>query len=115
MSIEDTKCSKRIFDVRKQLRLSQSAIATALNIPLRSYQNYERGEREAPITLIRSLYEKFNICPLWIITGIGNMHIMTEKHIQWLRENAETIKAYNEFVAIHGTYNDAIKDTVKKV
>lgn len=72
---EDLTCSGRILAVRERLGLSQSAFAAELNLAYRSYQNYERGDREAPIALIKALFEKFNINPLWLIAGKSTMHI----------------------------------------
>ncbi len=72
-NIEDISCHARISDVRSHLGLSQADLAARLGLPLRSYQNYERGEREAPTSLVRGLYELFRVSPIWLLTGQGAM------------------------------------------
>lgn len=64
---------ERLVAVRGHLHLSQSEMAEKIGISLRAYQNYERGEREAPVILVRAFYERFNVSPIWLLTGQGNM------------------------------------------
>ncbi|MBS3955448.1 MAG: type II toxin-antitoxin system CcdA family antitoxin [Methylomicrobium sp.] len=35
--------------------------------------------------------------------------LRTEQRAQWLRENADAIKAYNEFVESNGTFSDSVR------
>lgn len=62
---------RRLFSVRARASLSQTAFAEALGVSPRAYQNYERGEREIPALLIRSLYLQYAIDPIWLLTGEG--------------------------------------------
>ncbi len=35
--------------------------------------------------------------------------LRTEQRTQWLRDNANAIKAYNQFVEINGTFSDSVR------
>lgn len=35
--------------------------------------------------------------------------LRAEQRAQWLRENAEAIKAYNQFVESNGTFSDSVR------
>jgi len=35
--------------------------------------------------------------------------LRTEERAQWLRENADAIKAYNQFVESQGTFSDSVR------
>ncbi len=35
--------------------------------------------------------------------------LRSEQRAQWLRENADAIKAYNEFVETNGTFSDSVR------
>jgi antitoxin CcdA len=35
--------------------------------------------------------------------------LRTEQRAQWLRENAEAIQAYNQFVETNGTFSDSVR------
>lgn len=35
--------------------------------------------------------------------------IRSEQRAEWLRENAKSIKAYNEFVETNGTFSDGVR------
>lgn len=62
---------RRLGAARDRVRLSQNEFAERLGISPRAYQNYERGEREVPATVLRLLYEAFGIDPLWVLIGPG--------------------------------------------
>lgn len=60
---------QRLTKVRLASGLTQAEFADKLGLSLRAYANYERGEREMPTALFRSLTETFRIDPLWLLTG----------------------------------------------
>ena len=62
---------RRLMAVRVASGLTQADFADKLGLSLRAYANYERGEREMPTALFRSLCETFRIDPLWQLTGPG--------------------------------------------
>ncbi|WP_288829464.1 helix-turn-helix transcriptional regulator [uncultured Paraburkholderia sp.] len=68
-----TGYSHRLALVREHLELSQEKMAGRLGASLRAYANYERGERAIPIELVRALYEKCAVDPVWLLTGEGGM------------------------------------------
>ncbi|MDP4529080.1 type II toxin-antitoxin system CcdA family antitoxin [Alkalimonas delamerensis] len=35
--------------------------------------------------------------------------VRNEQRAQWLRENADAIQAYNQFVAANGTFSDSVR------
>ncbi|WP_244973312.1 helix-turn-helix domain-containing protein [Paraburkholderia rhynchosiae] len=59
--------------MREHLGLSQDKMARQLGLSLRAYANYERGERAIPIELLRGLYERFSVDPVWLLSGDGSM------------------------------------------
>ncbi|REG58599.1 transcriptional regulator with XRE-family HTH domain [Paraburkholderia sp. BL6669N2] len=64
---------QRVAQVREHLGLSQDKMARQLGLSLRAYANYERGDRAIPIELLRGLYERFSVDPVWLMSGDGNM------------------------------------------
>lgn len=62
---------RRLAAARERVRLSQNEFAERMGISPRAYQNYERGEREVPATVLRLLYESFGVDPLWVLIGPG--------------------------------------------
>lgn len=70
--IADNWCASvggRLASIRKELGLSQNEFAAQVGASLRAYQNYERGESEVSAAVIRALYSKFRIRPVWILEG----------------------------------------------
>lgn len=78
-SLSDDKLNaeigRRLVSVRNASDLAQNAFAERLGVSPRAYQNWERGEREIPAALLRSLYEEFAIDPLWMLMGPGDKPI----------------------------------------
>ena len=62
---------RRLAGVREHNRLRQTEFAERIGLSPRAYQNYERGEREIPAIVLRTLYEVFGVDPLWVLTGPG--------------------------------------------
>ena len=71
MAIDDVKKSlgRRLADIRSRLGLSQTELAGELGVSPRSYQSYERGERDAPTASLIELCQKFDIDPTWLLLG----------------------------------------------
>lgn len=57
---------------RELLKLSQAAMATQLRMPLRTYQDYERGHR-APGAEAMEAFARAGIDTNWLLTGEGPM------------------------------------------
>ena len=69
----------RVGKIRERFSLSQTEMAERVGLSLRAYQNYERGEREVPVALVRALYAEFRVDPVWLLTGSGSMIISEEQ------------------------------------
>lgn len=72
-TIERFEYHERVLTIRNYFSLSQNEMAEKIDLSLRAYQNYERGEREIPVALVRALYEEFKVDPVWLLTGSGSM------------------------------------------
>lgn len=60
---------QRLSAVRSVSGLSQLEFAERLEVSGRAYAGYERGEREIPVALFRSLAERQGVDPLWMLLG----------------------------------------------
>lgn len=67
----DSAIGRRIAAIRAASGLSQNDFAESLGLSPRAYGNYERGEREVPVALFKTLYELHSIDPVWLLTGPG--------------------------------------------
>ena len=76
---ESIQCHERVGKIRERFPLSQTEMAERVGISLRAYQNYERGEREIPVALVRAFYTEFRVDPVWLLTGSGSMIISEEQ------------------------------------
>ncbi|MGU3398269.1 helix-turn-helix domain-containing protein [Brucellaceae bacterium D45D] len=63
---------RRLGKIRKDSGLRQIPFAEALGVSQSAYNTYEKGSREIPAKMLRLLYLKFNVNPIWILTGEGN-------------------------------------------
>lgn len=66
---ENAIIGRRLVAIRAASGLTQFEFADKLGLSPRAYANYERGEREVPTALFKSLCENFRIDPLWLLTG----------------------------------------------
>lgn len=78
-TIENHSYHARVGQIRERFALSQTEMAERVGLSLRAYQNYERGEREVPVALVRALYAEFRVNPVWLLTGSGSMIISEEQ------------------------------------
>ena len=68
---ENILIGERLAAARELQQLSQVDFAEQLGLSPRAYQNYERGERELPSTVLTALHAVFGIDPLWVLIGQG--------------------------------------------
>lgn len=61
----------RLAAVRERAGLSQDAFGAALGISGRSYANYERGERETPVSVLAAVRDTFQVTLEWLASGPG--------------------------------------------
>lgn len=66
---------QRFKEVRKSLKMTQTAFGNQLGKGLRAIQHYEAGERCIDNSIILLLKEKFNVNTDWLINGNGSMFI----------------------------------------
>ncbi len=59
----------RLASLRSAAGLSQAEFAASLGLSLRAYADWERGSREAPLALYRSLLDRYGTDPAWLLTG----------------------------------------------
>lgn len=71
----------RLVAAREAQRLSQVEFAERLGISPRAYQNYERGEREMPTTVLTALHAEFGIDPLWVLVGPRKLTASTKPDV----------------------------------
>lgn len=64
---ENALMGSRLADVRARTRLSQGQFAERIDVSPRAYQNYERGEREAPASVMRRVSETYGVSLSWLL------------------------------------------------
>ncbi|MBK6026838.1 transcriptional regulator with XRE-family HTH domain [Brevundimonas nasdae] len=64
------RLGRRLFSLRtRALQKTQLEMAEVLRIAPRTYQNYERGEREIASSTVRDLHQHFAVDPIWLLQG----------------------------------------------
>lgn len=63
--------SDRLYEIRKELELTQANFASELQVSSRAYASYESGERDLPIQAILILFYKFDVDCTWLLSGLG--------------------------------------------
>ena len=69
---------ERLARVRDLAGLNQTQFAESLGLSMRAYANYERGEREAPLAVLRAVYEVYQVDPVWLIGGYEEQPVVGE-------------------------------------
>ncbi|MGQ0621690.1 MAG: helix-turn-helix domain-containing protein [Panacagrimonas sp.] len=59
--------------LRKRLGKNQAQMAGLLDVSLRGYQNYERGDREIPVVALERAQDSAGVNPHWVLDGAGEM------------------------------------------
>ncbi len=65
-------CKSRIKKLRYQNHLSQKDVAVAIQIPPRTYSDYETGSAKVPLDILIRLARYYDV-DLNYITGISNL------------------------------------------
>ncbi|GAA0196357.1 transcriptional regulator with XRE-family HTH domain [Brevundimonas nasdae] len=66
---DNRRLGQRLASLRTRLGKTQIEMAQALNVAPRTYQNYERGEREIAASSVRNLHRLFDVDPVWLLDG----------------------------------------------
>ncbi|MGC6769583.1 helix-turn-helix domain-containing protein [Enterococcus sp. LJL128] len=74
----------RLIELRKSLRLNQEDFGTRLGVTKSTVSNWEKGKRIIPESTRRLMIKEFNVDPLWLDTGKGNMFSESEDAIMRL-------------------------------
>ena len=67
---------KRIRDLREDKDMTQTQIAEILNCSQRVYSNYERGDIDIPIEILKKLADFHNVSVDYILERTNNKTIM---------------------------------------
>lgn len=67
--LDKVMIGQRLAAVRARADLSQERFAESLGVSKRAYLNYERGEREAPLGLIKAVHDLYGIDVDWLMSG----------------------------------------------
>ena len=67
--------NNRIKLLRKNLNLSQEEFGTRIGITRASISNIEKGTRNMSEQTVKSIYREFNVSPLWLKTGEGDIFL----------------------------------------
>lgn len=78
----------RLRTLRVMAYCTQREFAEQLEVSLRAYRNYEHGEREIPASLLTTLYTKYRVDPVWVLTGVGTGKDVIVPDITRLRNRA---------------------------
>ena len=87
----------RLMTIRTSSGLTQFEFADRLGLSPRAYANYERGEREMPVALFKSLCDSFRIDPLWLLVGPGE----EPDHIGNRRVDLDLLEEIINIITIH--------------
>lgn len=70
---------KRLKEVRKHHKLTQPQVSELFSISRSSYQNYERDERDMPISLVKSFIRHFRLNSEWFLFGDAGRDLTPEE------------------------------------
>ena len=61
----------RLAELRDELGKTQEGMAADLSLSAKAYRNYEQGLRDLPGQVYFTIYEVFDVDPLWLHSGVG--------------------------------------------
>jgi transcriptional regulator with XRE-family HTH domain len=89
--------SERLKDIRLKSRLTQSEMAEKVGVALRSYQNYESGDRFPKKSVRNKMCKAFNLTETELVFGISeNNEVATGNNIQEVLGLISKISQLNE-------------------
>jgi len=120
---DNADIGRRLMAIRTASGLTQFEFADKLGLSPRAYANYERGEREVPTALFKSLCEVFRIDPLWLLGGqdeepmfIGSRRLdadllecIVELVEEWLTKHRRALKPAKKARVIRLAYEHCIE------
>ena len=79
MNEEYESPGQRLEQIRTNQGLSQGKFCEILGISRTSLQNYVRGDRDLPLSVISKSFELFSVNPIWLIFGDDSETIIRMK------------------------------------
>lgn len=73
MIVTSKQVGDRVRAIRQQSGLTQIDFGKVLDVKQAKLSTIEKGEVSVDAVLLKSLYDKMKISPLWVCTGIGSM------------------------------------------
>ena len=68
--------------------MSQTGLAKAVGIPVRTFQSYEQNRADISVELLVRLYEHLNLDPLWLLLGVGKYPMDSSGKVELLVHEA---------------------------
>lgn len=97
---------RRLRKLRTLLGMSQAAMGRALNVSLRTYQNWEYEQRSMPPTVVELLRVKFGVNPVWLTTGEGPIFLESAEQLPYVDREVLRVPLYGEVAAGEGVRYD---------
>ena len=91
--------SEQLKALRYELRLTQSELSKGLDVSLSAIANIENGSREISKSMMKLLFDKYNVSASWLLTGEGEMFRTQEKKEISVTED-RTIPILNQSVSL---------------
>lgn len=64
----------RVRQIRKVIAgMNQEELGVALGVSRQTINAYERDRQRPTVTMIEAICNKFDVSPVWLLTGTGNM------------------------------------------
>lgn len=95
---QNVAIGRRLVAIRESSKLTQHQFAERLGLSPRAYGNYERGEREMPVILFKTLCDSFRIDPLWLLDGPGETPVVAGERLLDLDLLQEIIRTVEEWL-----------------
>ena len=84
--------NKRIKEIRKSLKLSQKEFGEQLGVSRDVIANIEYGRVEPQPLFVKHLCSTFNVNPIWLETGEGEIFLIKEKNLK------EAIELFDQLI-----------------
>lgn len=105
--------SKRIIKIREKFNMSKVKMADELQISKQTYYTLELGTRKLQIEELKILMNKFNIHPIWVLSGEEEMLIENNKKQVALTNMITDFRSYGGEIEI--VKNEIVKKILEKL
>lgn len=87
----------RIKELRKELNLTQRALADAVGVKQNTIAQYEMGRNEPQNAVITLICRKYGVNEAWLRTGEGEMFVQRTRSQEIVDFMGELVQTSNEF------------------